>query len=946
VPSSVAGSLHACLLHAPHFTRGLGQFEDRQEAHLSQVLVVPHRNLVIVILLPVMILYTVVPQVPLSLRHDVKYSLSPSIGGGDTIQYTPSNMTTPVTGVARIIVLAVEFDDQTFNLTVSDLNVIVFHRLSDYIATISLGKLRIEGKVAGIFRLSQMMSTYGTDNGLIDGDPATGVRTYQVVEDAIKVADSDVNFSDYQYLVVVHAGQGEEVNPKIAQNIWSVAFLGGVAFKTGEKSYDRAALVPETEGRNADVLGAYAHEFLHLLGLPDLYSTDDASTGDAGKWDVMARGLWNGNPPGSAPSHPTAWSKALLGWIEPEQIVEVDSGQNCTAYIDPVEQSSSNLKAVKIPLSESFYYMTEYRSRALDGGLPDEGVLITLIDLKGTASGGVMTIISTHGKSTNAPLKLGEHYANSARDLLISTRFSNGTMYGVDIIRGQYRTMEIKLPNSKTTMLVDGKPCTPANDGTTEIFVTPGSHTVAVPDIMMINAESRAIFDGWSDGVAGTERTVQITENVSLSVSYREQVLLSIASDGVPDTSYPSALEVNGMAFSFNDLSSVDTWIDLDRSANVTLLTQVVSVDDSTRYIFKGWSGTNSNSTLLSLVMSQPLNLVAQFRKQFFLNVKSEFGNPTGEGWYDNGTRATFNVTSPEYASATERYTFDSWSGSESKETQVSTVMDQPRTITAQWRRQLLVGISVLGSDGQQLPVDELKMRIEAPNGTEITQPLVGYAWLDDGLWIVETVEWMSVDVSPSERTYRPTDGKAWAIRPDLHTLTVSVSSRIFSRSISGITVCLELPDGEMYSSPSNQTGQMTITNLPSYEYYVRLARDGEEVSASRLYVIQDTKLEFRISDPFENVVIAAFAFTGIVSMTMIAMPSILSRLKRRRDRLDYAALDERVYEYIVSHGGIILKSKAARDLGISRGTLMRIIRRLSTKRENSLNGGPLRSPS
>jgi M6 family metalloprotease-like protein len=898
-------------------------------------------------LLSVIIICILVPPVPLLLKHDLKYSLSPSIGGSDSIQYAPSNITTPVTGLVRIIVLAVEFDDVRFNLTVSDLNVTIFHRLSDYITTISYGKLRIEGMVAGIFRVPKLMSTYGADDGLIDGDLATGVRTYRVVEDAIKAADPNVDFGGYQYLIVIHAGQGEEVNPKITQNIWSVAFLGGVTFKTDEKSYDRAALVPESEGRGADVLGPYAHEFLHLLGLPDLYNTEDRSSGDAGKWDVMARGLWNGNPAGSAPAHPTAWSKGLLGWIEPEQIMEVNLDQNCTAYMDPVEQSSSNLKAVKIPLSESFYYMTEYRSRALDGGLPDEGVLITLIDLRGTASGGVMTIISTHGKSANAPLKLGEYYANSARDLLISTRFSNGTMYGVDIIRGQYRTMEINLPNSKTTMLVDGKPCTPASDGTTEIFVTPGSHTVAVPDIMMINAESRAIFDGWSDGVASTERTVQITENVSLSASYREQVLLSIASDGVPDTSHPSALEVNGMTFSFNDLSSVDTWVDLDRSANVTLLTQVVSVDGSTRYIFKGWSGTNSNSTLLNLVMSQPLNLVAQFQKQFFLNVKSEFGKPTGGGWYNNGARATFNVTSPEYVSATERYTFDSWSGSESKETRVSIVMDQPQTITAQWRRQLLVGISVLGSDGQQLPVDELKIRIEAPNGTEISQPLVGHAWLDDGLWIVESVKWMSVDVSPSERAYRPTDGKAWIIRPDLHTLTVSVSSRIFRRGISGITICLELPDGELHSSPSNQTGQTTITNLPSYEYYVKLLRDGEEVSASRLYIVQDTKLEFRITDPFENVVIAAFAFTGIVSMTMIAMPSILWRLKRRRDKLDHAALDERVYGYILSHGGMISKSKAARDLGISRGTLMRIIRRLNTEpRENGLNSGPLGSPS
>jgi M6 family metalloprotease-like protein len=893
---------------------------------------VPHCKLITILLLLVITPCTIVPSAVLLVKQDLKYSLSPSIGGGDIIQYAPSNITTPVTGVVRIIVLVVEFDDKAFNLTVSAVDLTLFHRLSDYITSISYGKLRIEGAVAGIFHLPELMSTYGADNGIIDGDSATGVRTYQVVEDALKAADASVDFSDYQYLMIVHAGQGEESNPKITQNIWSVAYVGGITFKTNERSYDRAAIVPESEGRDADVLGPYAHEFLHLLGLPDLYNTEDARTGDAGKWDVMARGVWNGNPPGSAPSHPTAWSKIVLGWIEARQIAEVSSGQNCTAYVDPVERRSSNLKAVKIPLSESLYYMTEYRSRALDSGLPDEGVLITLIDLRGTVSGGVITIISTHGNTAKAPLKLGEYYVNSVGDLLISTRFSNGTAYGIDVIRGQYRTIAINLPNSETTVFVDGKPCTPASSGTTEIFVTPGSHTIAVPDVMIINAKSRAIFDGWSDGVTNTERTVQTTQNVSLSTSYKEQVLLSIASDGIPDTSYPSTLEVNGMTFSLNDLASVDTWIDRDQTANVTILAQTVSVDDSTQYVFKGWSGTNSNSSLLSLQMSQPLDLVAQFQKQFYLKVKSEFGNPTGGGWYDNGTRATFSVSSPYYASPTERYAFDSWSGSQSTEAEVSVDMDQPRTMTAQWRRQLLVGIAVLGSDSQPLPEGELKIRVEAPNGTEIAHPLGTYAWLDDGLWTVRTVEWMNVDVSPSERAYRPTGGGTWVIRPNLHTLAVSIASRIFRRGISGVTVCLELPNGELYSSLSNQTGQITITNLPSYEYHVRLVRDGEEISVARLYVIQDTKLEFRIADPLENAVIAGFAVTGIVSMTLIAVPSVLSRLKRKRDRLDPVSLDERVYEYILGHGGMISKSKAARDLGISRETLMRVVRRLTTK--------------
>jgi M6 family metalloprotease-like protein len=893
---------------------------------------VSHRKLATESLLLVIIICAIVPHPLLSPKPDLQFSLAPSIDGGDSIQHSPSNTTEPVTGLVRVIVLAVEFDDRRFNLTISDLNVIFFHRLSNYIANISYGKLRIEGTVAGPFPAPKLMSTYGADNGIVDGDSATGVRTYQLVEDAVKVANPHVDFSSYQYLIVVHAGVGQESNPKITQNIWSVAFTGGIKFQTNEKSYDRADIVPEREDQGADVLGVVAHEFLHLLGLPDLYDTGDTGGGDAGKWDIMARGAWNGNPPGSAPAHPTAWSKASLGWIEPGQIAEVGSGKSLTAYIDPVERSSSNLKAVKILLSNSLYYLAEYRSRTFDTGLPDEGVLITLIDPTRTESNGVVTIIRTHGGTDKAPLKLDEFYANNADGLLISTRFFNVTTYGIDVIRGQYRTIGIKLPSSNTAVLVDGKPCTPVPSGTTTIFVTPGSHTVAVPNVIMINAKSRGVFGEWSDGVTESERTVQAATNVSLSPSYREQVLLSIASNGISDSSHPSTLEVNSMTFPLDDLSSVSAWIDLNQIANVTVLTHIVGVDDGTRYVFKGWNGDNPNSTV-SIQMSQPLELVARFQKQFYLKIRSESGNPTGEGWYDNGMNAILAVSSPHYISTTERYVFDSWSGSESKQPMVSVFMDRPRTLTAQWRRQLLVSITLLGSDGQPLQGEQLKIRLEAPNGTAIPQPLMGDVWLDDGLWFVRTVTWMSVDVSPLERTFRPASGGTWIIRPNLHTLTVSVTSRIFRRAISDVTAYLELPNKELYVSHTDQTGQITISNLPQYEYNVKLMRGGQEVSTADLYIVQDTRLDVRISDPLENTVVAGFAIAGIISLALVAMPSALSRLRRKRSKLNSAALDERVYEYILGHAGVISKSKAARDLGIPKETLMRVIRHLGTAR-------------
>ena len=65
-------------------------------------------------------------------------------------------------------------------------------------------------------------------------------------------------------------------------------------------------------------MGIYAHEFGHILGLPDLYDRDE-SDGDSeglGEWCLMASGSWLGWY-GDTPSHMSSWCKMKLGWLEP-----------------------------------------------------------------------------------------------------------------------------------------------------------------------------------------------------------------------------------------------------------------------------------------------------------------------------------------------------------------------------------------------------------------------------------------------------------------------------------------------------------------------------------------------------------------------------------------------------------------------------------------------------
>src|SRR5262249_8470697 len=64
-------------------------------------------------------------------------------------------------------------------------------------------------------------------------------------------------------------------------------------------------------------VGVFAHEFGHVLGLPDLYDTSYRSAG-VGEWCLMGGGSWGGG--GDKPTRLSCWCLARLGWITPKVV--------------------------------------------------------------------------------------------------------------------------------------------------------------------------------------------------------------------------------------------------------------------------------------------------------------------------------------------------------------------------------------------------------------------------------------------------------------------------------------------------------------------------------------------------------------------------------------------------------------------------------------------------
>jgi len=83
--------------------------------------------------------------------------------------------------------------------------------------------------------------------------------------------------------------------------------------------------------------------------------------------------------------------------------------------------------------------------------------------------------------------------------------------------------------------------------------------------------------------------------------------------------------------------------ISVVRGEHIVSIKRIVSGDGAIRYVFNKWA-------LPSNYVKEPVNiehnatLKAIYKKQYFVSVLSEYGNPLGTGWYDEGSLALVKV--------------------------------------------------------------------------------------------------------------------------------------------------------------------------------------------------------------------------------------------------------------------------------------------------------------
>ncbi len=293
----------------------------------------------------------------------------------------------PTIGEHEILVVLVQFQDHKFvhpdpakyfDRILNEKNYKedgAYGSARDWFSFNSMGKFNPHFDVLGPVTLSGELSDYGEDRGgQIDPD------AYNMVIEACKILDPDTDFTKYDAnndgfidnVYVYYAGKGQ-ADTGISKYVWPHSFDIYSATRQTYKfdgvilnHYATSNEVRRDEGFTG--IGTFMHEFGHVLGLPDLYTTNYTTAFTPGPWSIMDYGPYNNN--GMTPPNYTAYERYCLGWLQPTELYYDGHYE-----LKPLQDSNQSY-IVKTDDENEIFLFDNRQQKDYDQYIPGHGMLV------------------------------------------------------------------------------------------------------------------------------------------------------------------------------------------------------------------------------------------------------------------------------------------------------------------------------------------------------------------------------------------------------------------------------------------------------------------------------------------------------------------------------------------------------------------------------------------
>lgn len=274
------------------------------------------------------------------------------------------------------VVLFVDFADSTDNFMDNRRDEIIemyngtsIKSLSKYISTISNGKMLINnyfpqdnGTTIETYRLSKERSYYNNSN------------EYEMIKEIVNniSIDKSINLDmnndgEIDNITFIFAGSSSDRSDVF----WPHKYNHNNGSSINGKTVNTYNVHNENSVFNEIISGSkgvIAHEFLHSLGLPDLYRASGTAT-PVGAWDIMASA--------------SKFMQYPLTYLR-KQWVNIDTVTESGSYTLNLASSSEGTQGIiiKTPLSEKEFFVVEYRKKGnpyadeLESKIPGTGLII------------------------------------------------------------------------------------------------------------------------------------------------------------------------------------------------------------------------------------------------------------------------------------------------------------------------------------------------------------------------------------------------------------------------------------------------------------------------------------------------------------------------------------------------------------------------------------------